>query len=624
MKNYEELISTSGFALKVLDVLVREFGELPDFGCLAGGAVASAVFECLGLPIKPRYADLDVFFRDVHSNRVFRKLHEEKIISLIEAEMSRSGVTSVGQVMSPCGSLSGKMETATSKAVNKGAYQIKDSFKVGKYNLISYCLNDSDSGDLSKVIVDGFDLNCTQVAIRNTTLTFTTDFIDFLYSMTIKCTSFTTPCRSVLRMLNKTQQLQVAVCDRSIELLLESIKSTQYINNTSAFAKLAAHDQTQLLQFLTFQEKELVKSSINLSAFDLKLTPRSVKVIDNGKSFTKCYFQFETIRSAKVSIESQIVELLLENRVENHVGVSLSFAMTFMNLLFKQSLKRPKANAVVLQVLRGLDAIQIRTINAVLGYTSSFKIPIANAPKLTNLINLLHEHDLTSPEFNNVDELSIYTRNLKWIHKHKIHLINSISQQDCFYSIYLAKHLKQLPLAHCQQIVSKVETNKFSLMEQHKVPAQLDHVLANVDLGGLSCSEILTEKELFLLGVQQKHCVGGYFRHIQKGSIILKLQGKGNRPNDVSTVYLFWREKDNSLVIKEHKTYRNLHPKECHRIAAEQIVNYVASRIVEIEQKENEAMFNDAMNSIPIEVYEQLETPDNEPNYYIEESIIAA
>ncbi|MGF1884506.1 hypothetical protein, partial [Vibrio splendidus] len=188
MENYEQILNTSGFALKVLDVLVREFGELPDFGCLAGGAVASAVFECLGLPIKPRYADLDVFFRDIHSNRVVGKLHEEKIMSLIKAEMSRSGVTSVGQVMSPCGSLSGRMETASSQMVNKGAYQIQDSFKVGKYNLISYRLNDSDSGDLSKVVVDGFDLNCTQVAIRNTTLTFTTDFIDFLYSMTIKCT----------------------------------------------------------------------------------------------------------------------------------------------------------------------------------------------------------------------------------------------------------------------------------------------------------------------------------------------------------------------------------------------------------------------------------------------------
>ncbi|MGF1884505.1 hypothetical protein, partial [Vibrio splendidus] len=517
-----------------------------------------------------------------------------------------------------------RMETASSQMVNKGAYQIQDSFKVGKYNLISYRLNDSDSGDLSKVVVDGFDLNCTQVAIRNTTLTFTTDFIDFLYSMTIKCTSFSTPCRSVLRMLKKTQQLQVAVCDRSIELLLETIKSTQYINNSPAFSKLAAHDQTQLLQFLTFQEKELVKSNINLSVFDLTISPRSVKVVNNGKSSTHCYFQFETKRSAKVSIESHIVELLVESRAENHVGVSLSFAMTFMNLLFKQSLKRPKANAVVLQVLRGLNALQIKTVNAVLGYTSSFKIPIANAPKLTKLINLLHEHDLTSPEFKNVDELSIYTRNLNWIHKHKIHLINSITQQDCFYSILLANHLKQIPLRHCQYLATKIESNKFSLMEQHTVPAQLDHVLANVDLGGLSCSEILTEKELFLLGVQQKHCVGGYFRHIQKGSIILKLQGKGNRPNDVSTVYLFWQTKDNSLVIKEHKTYRNLHPKDCHRIAAQQIVNYVASRIVEIEQKENDAMFNDAMNSIPIEVYEQLETPDNEPNYYIEENVIAA
>lgn len=76
-----------------------------------------------------------------------------------------------------------------------------------------------NSDEITKIILEGFDLNCCQVAINleNGSVIYTPDFEEFLRTMQLKVTSLYTPFHSAIRLPKKQKELN-CYCDVDTEM----------------------------------------------------------------------------------------------------------------------------------------------------------------------------------------------------------------------------------------------------------------------------------------------------------------------------------------------------------------------------------------------------------------------
>ncbi|MEZ9708633.1 hypothetical protein AB4254_08135 [Vibrio breoganii] len=218
--------SIKALAPQVIAILEREFANHQnqtktvlhsvqnyyDFAItLAGGAVASAVFEALDLKINTRYKDLDIF-----------------VCTGNECSISEPYKSPKARISNPVVEV---VENSFNSHVStyKQGYVILGASMHGKLNFIEVShYNHSDP--FSNTILQGFDLDCTQVALENNELVFTEAFLSFLTHQIIHATTNMTAMHSLVRIHEKGMQLGVNISTESVDKLCRTIMTKQVIS----------------------------------------------------------------------------------------------------------------------------------------------------------------------------------------------------------------------------------------------------------------------------------------------------------------------------------------------------------------------------------------------------------
>jgi len=612
---FEEILGSSTFCLRVLKILVREFGELPDFGCLAGGAVASAVFECLGLNVKYRYADLDIFFQDRLMSDMQSEFSIESIQRMAERAIAKNGDQKFTQIVRSCKTASfvDPFEGGVMQKINKGCYDICESFRIGKFNLISYSPNSSYMAEQPKLVISGFDLNCSQVALFNNRIVFTTDFIDFLYQQTLRCTNFNTPKRTLIRLLKKSKQLGVSYDPASLDSLVH-VMSVMFDTSEDVMDNGQVLSLAQAQRFLSYKDKLLIEGILDKKKHGVKITPSAVKSVNGTSTRTLCCYRFSMEGQSTTDVE--ILKLI----GQCDSGYTSSKALKYIDKITKLRVKDSKISDKLLSIFSNIPNLDSLKINAVFSILCETPIQQQHSPIIAKLIKISYEHEMRIPEFQNSNEIAIYTRNLNWLHKHKVHLIRSVTYQDCIYSKCLAVKGKHLDLETYKSICQKVENNLFAMIETNYVRAKLDALLVGFDSKGLMINEITTEKELFLLGANQKHCVGGYFHSLRCGAIIFTVSGSGESKMDLSTVYARVRKDDEGIEqfqVIQHKSFKNYSPLESHELIVRDMVTYFNNKLQKPFVIDDQMLKNLACEPLPIDCYRDHDLTNQNPNYFV-------
>ncbi|PTH79988.1 hypothetical protein [Aeromonas veronii] len=203
---------------KIMDVLEEKFGQLPIGGIFAGQAVASALYEVVGLPVQGRYKDLDVFLRGAFENRDY-DVKDGAGTNLVRSD--------VGGGLTIESSFANELMTGP---FPKSTYQIIASSTVPENERINN-IHISTSGiqglDLAKTIIKSFDINAVQVAldVRERTVCWTPEFQDFIYTRQLKASWCGTPIHTSVRLLNKASDMGNVFFNEKEELRkLQTIK----------------------------------------------------------------------------------------------------------------------------------------------------------------------------------------------------------------------------------------------------------------------------------------------------------------------------------------------------------------------------------------------------------------
>ncbi|MBP4081695.1 hypothetical protein [Aeromonas sp. MrichA-1] len=185
---------------KIMDVLEEKFGQLPVGGVFAGQAVASALYEVVGLPIQGRYKDLDVFLRGAFEYRDY------DVKDGVGTYLVRSDVDGGLTIES---SFANELMTGP---FPKSTYQIIASSTAPeneKINNIHISTSGVQGEDLAKTIIKSFDINAVQVAldVRKRTVCWTPEFQDFIYTRQLKASWCGTPIHTSVRLMNKASEM---------------------------------------------------------------------------------------------------------------------------------------------------------------------------------------------------------------------------------------------------------------------------------------------------------------------------------------------------------------------------------------------------------------------------------
>ncbi len=157
-------------------------GKLPKTGFVCGGAVANSLLSIID-GIEYPINDIDIFITDSIDN--YTKLNS----IILGDESDDYSYTSIQQLN----------------------YDVFKSYRCELFNYIFIRMNTIDPEELS--IIESFDINCCQIGIDliSKRLVTTPEFDDFIENRILKCVTFNTPAHTVLRLVQKSKDLQLYI-----------------------------------------------------------------------------------------------------------------------------------------------------------------------------------------------------------------------------------------------------------------------------------------------------------------------------------------------------------------------------------------------------------------------------
>lgn len=199
---------------------LRQFGELPSKGILAGQAVDSAITDLFGKG-GGVYNDVDIF-RSCPSIAYTRELPRKVTNTAMRGTLTQSMKESYG-------SMAVVMEVIDS-------YGIASVTRKDKLNFVN-CFKASGhmrTGLSASEVIAAFDLNCTRVAVDLATqqLVWDSHYEDFLASRQLRIAMVHTPWHTFLRMAKKLKELPGVYADlEEAAQVCTSVSRSSYIGN---------------------------------------------------------------------------------------------------------------------------------------------------------------------------------------------------------------------------------------------------------------------------------------------------------------------------------------------------------------------------------------------------------
>lgn len=185
-------------AKNAIDYLKDNY-SLPDKGFIAGGSIANLIWEEVS-GVKAIINDIDIFVledileaRDNNKESYHEYIDGEKVI-LYDSYM---GLRYINK--------------------RKNFYSISSSERDGIFNYIYYDSNIDDR----EIILESFDLNCVMIGylIEENKFIWTKEFEEFITQRKIKVINATTPRHTVVRIVKKSDEMQVELDNIELEIL---------------------------------------------------------------------------------------------------------------------------------------------------------------------------------------------------------------------------------------------------------------------------------------------------------------------------------------------------------------------------------------------------------------------
>jgi hypothetical protein len=203
---------------------LRQFGELPETGIVAGQAVSSAIQDLFGDGRGQVYNDVDIF-RELRNTRLMRDRRRNTLNETVEQVTSHlPGV--------PRNDYGGLEEYLTKIR----SYQLSSVSTQGKLNYVN-CVVPGHFHLTGHRVIDSFDLNCTRAAVdlQSGQLSWDRHFERFLSSRQLEIVAVHTPWHTLLRLLKKAEELPDVYVDipTSAELcaaLAQSLHANSFVS----------------------------------------------------------------------------------------------------------------------------------------------------------------------------------------------------------------------------------------------------------------------------------------------------------------------------------------------------------------------------------------------------------
>ncbi|WP_199438578.1 PcfJ domain-containing protein [Vibrio owensii] len=628
--NFIEQLESPEVLEKVLSILKREFKALPDFGTIAGGAVASAVFEALDikeLNIK-RYKDLDVF----HTPREFdstsieednpKRFPPKKDENNPRSDRMFLRKRSQGIKATFTNSFEGRIGTSIS---SRNMISIDCSITTDlnhNYVQIDGLIMTRGSHGLSQTIVQSFDLTNSAIGITpdRTKFVYTAGFINFLYQKTVNIQLLETANHTLIRYLDACQHFSQKPDEIILNRLADAI---------TLIAKLTEKHQTNRYSynptpylhgylFSNVYQSRAAKHKKLLAKLGLKLTPISIgrRHYSTAKratlsilakqylafsyghhcweSRTRCLYQMRSNRS--LSGASQDIYKLLEDRKSTFPQVYAGLLNYTLNMDTNKGFAKDKEYMSWFDVYVKVNYPNIK-LNGINGSNFESLIYLV-AGHNTQLILEIADH------YGKSNRAGAAIKGLKWLDKHNVAMFGLLENaymtrnyRNISRDIYLKQMLLNLDDIRKLKILAdrRTKIHHLTVHQRNFVPRHtkaLQVVNALFKDKNIYCEEIHKEYDLVALGEQQHHCVGGYFDAIadNEGSIF-KVSGPGKK--DVSTLFISHPEFDQEhyyegddghdytadFYIVEHRTYRNDPPIAEHTEFAQELRNHLQTSL---------------------------------------------
>lgn len=375
----------------VVPQLLQRLGgitTLPQHGTVAGQAVASLLFEELGLDIRGPINDVDVFVS------VDGKQPKTSVLSKFSSEDDKyhqiKFISSNNHLSIVSTSTTGLLNTTC--ITHPGA---RDNTPHGQ--------------NISQLLVDGFDLNLVAVGVNLTTqeIVCSTAFLTFLTTREIKVASTLTPAHTLVRLARKVHsgQLHNIECDYPKQRgMLEQV---MFLNTHSSFdrekLKWVMHFgdryKTHVEQLSAHLPNVLVDPANDLFVFDIPSTPERENILQmllplvdsigqGGRAFLFHYNFDRFLEALKLNHPHQITyKDLLEASLDSGIsdGRFLSLANQMMGgqeLIHPIGMDENDCAVLFLQYDQRDDGPSVAKIVTTYNHLSQFEkdifLPIAN------------------------------------------------------------------------------------------------------------------------------------------------------------------------------------------------------------------------------------------------------
>jgi hypothetical protein len=187
---------------------------------------------------------------------------------------------------------------------NNSFYLIENSKNEGLINYINY----SSTSDDTSMIIESFDINCTQVGydIENNKFFWTEEFEEFLKTGNLKFTNLGSPAHSVIRILKKRDELkadlneiEIKLCVYAIGRPLQGITRKYFSDKYSDLYKVYVDELSKYFSIIRDKEiSELISKSKNtdINIFKLILNEEYSENISHENFWTEESFEKENFQ----------------------------------------------------------------------------------------------------------------------------------------------------------------------------------------------------------------------------------------------------------------------------------------------------------------------------------------
>jgi hypothetical protein len=605
---------------RILSILQDKFGNIPKTGVIAGQAVASAVYEIMGLTDKGPYNDLDVFVTEKDMDGFLDNPVRAKAIGKLRQEGDghrhpKSRKTAFKNSIAKHETYVGLMDDP----LGRQGYTIKNCFHDPLNGLHNYIVieeqhipdwlkkneNTKSQNDLATLIVNSFDINCCQIAIdlSKKTVSFTNDFENFLFQRNIQVSNALTPMHTAVRLVKKSKEMPFFTCDiEGNMLLLQTARKivsdieVKLAENTTdkpffsgqlfsdIYVEKFNNHKDILSAYFTLEKKDVsyeikkAESDNGLSNDSSDVNPKGVfseyKYIPNEEAYEVFYVlkPDNWHDDHKQKIQRFIKLCSFQYKSFNSIEDTLFYTGKVYNILNHDSWVKN-------EFLRLLDVCEKNKLdndgclflfnNLIYNNFESFKG--LSDECLIRTARLMTDHTLLmsinflgykSSDFNKL------IVNLKWLEnndmRYRIGELEQAIQAELQNVFDKESHMKiklltdSFLIHNFRDKALSDHAEKLESMRDHYVSPLFSKMITDFNSEEYHIKELCSETDLFVEGNKVHHCVGGYWPGVSKGNCHIFSIMKKDQPHIRSTLQLSIN--DFKVFQNQHFTYKNTEP----------------------------------------------------------------